>query len=205
MYWHVRSVGRLLVLGFLVPTLSACGEDSERAEVQDPEASGVETEPLDAPVSDPADVLVSIADTTPESVLAHLEGSDYAASWQFWPDREPFYEGIDPHGVLLNTYMNDPAFQGLLALKDAQGEVEELPYGSMIVKENYSPDSVLMATTVMYKVPGYDPPHQDWWWMKRLADGTIEASGRVESCAQCHGKAASPWDYLLTANADAGS
>jgi hypothetical protein len=205
MFRKIPSARRILVLGLLIPPLFACGADRDQAEPQDFASSEVDSASDADPGPEAADVMSIVADTTPESVWAHLEASDYVASWQLWPDREPFYEGIDPHGILLNTYLNGPAFQGLMALKDVQGDASELPYGSMIVKENYSPDSVLMATTVMYKVPGYDPPHQDWWWMKRLADGTVEASGRVESCAQCHGKAATPWDYLLTANSDSGS
>ena len=39
----------------------------------------------------------------------------------------------------------------------------------------------------MYKVDGYDADNNDWWWMKRLADGTVEAEGQAAGCINCHG------------------
>lgn len=35
--------------------------------------------------------------------------------------------------------------------------VGSMPSGAILVKENYMPDSTLAATTVMYKVDGFDP------------------------------------------------
>jgi hypothetical protein len=136
-------------------------------------------------------------DATPEAVWSHLEDAQYQASWSFWPGREPYYSGTEPHGALLNTYLNELASEGLQAML-TQEAVTELPYGSILVKQNHMPDSTLAAVTVMYKVEGYDPEHKDWWWMKRLADGTVEASGQPEGCITCHLQARD-WDYLITA------
>jgi hypothetical protein len=72
-----------------------------------------------------------------------------------------------------------------------------MPVGAIVVKENYTPDSTLAATTVMYKVSGYDPEAGDWFYLKRLADGTVEASGRVAGCQGCHAQRADN-DYLFT-------
>ena len=38
----------------------------------------------------------------------------------------------------------------------------------------------------MYKVEGYNPEHNDWFWLKVLADGTVDCDGRVEGCQECH-------------------
>lgn len=126
-----------------------------------------------------------------DAVWAHLQQQDYRESWSLWPGTSELYEGTEPHGALLSTYVNATT---QAALRD--GDVP-LPRGSLIVKENYKPPEQLMAVTVMYKAKaGYDPEHNDWFWLKRLADGTVEASGKVESCQSCH--AVSDNDYLRT-------
>lgn len=127
-----------------------------------------------------------------EAVWSHLEQADYTESWSLWPGTEALYQGQEPHGALLTTYVNPVAND---ALADFSGE---MPRGSIIVKENYMPSDELAAVTVMYKAEqGYNPEHGDWFWLKRLADGTVEASGKVEGCQACHG--VSENDYLRTA------
>ncbi len=136
-------------------------------------------------------------DTTPQAVWAHLEIEDYTENWAFWPEKAAYYQGTEPHGVLLSTYLNEAALSGLLDLQNRNDE-EALPFGSMIVKDNFSPDSSLVSVTIMYKAQNYNPDHNDWFWMKRLADGTVEAAGRVQGCISCHAAAAETRDYLLT-------
>lgn len=143
-----------------------------------------------------ASVQVPEPDTTARAVWAHIQEKEYRSNWDFWPGRTPYYQGTEPHGALLSTYLNGPALRGLLVLREENG-VADLPAGSIIVKENYTPDTTLAAVTVMYKAEGYDPAHDNWWWMKRLADGTVEAAGQVSSCIQCH-EAARDVDYLMT-------
>jgi hypothetical protein len=125
------------------------------------------------------------------SVWSYIESHDYRENWSFWPGKGELYKGQEPHGALLTTYVNDLA-------KDAlTNKADKMPRGSVIVKENYGPDKKLAATTVMYKAEkGYNPDHNDWFFMKRLADGSVEASGRVDSCQACH--SSSQRDYLMT-------
>ena len=47
-----------------------------------------------------------LPDTTAASVLAYLEEVDYRESWELWPGRGEKYQGDDPHGILLTTYLN---------------------------------------------------------------------------------------------------
>lgn len=125
------------------------------------------------------------------SVWSYIESHDYRANWSFWPGKGELYEGQEPHGALLTTYVNDLARDALT------NEAREMPRGAVIVKENYGPDRTLAAITVMYKAgDGYNTEYNNWFWMKRLADGTVEASGRVDSCQACHGS--SRRDYLMT-------
>lgn len=119
-------------------------------------------------------------DTTGAATWSYLQQENYAESWAFWPDKEPFYEGTEPHGALLNTYLNEAA----AGVVNAGGG--DFPDGSILVKENYMPDSSLAAVTVMHKVDGYNPEHNDWFWAKFSPDGSIEAEGKVESCQSCH-------------------
>lgn len=154
----------------------------------------VEVEPGEV---DPTGTEVAVRiDTTAEALHAHLQEEDWREAWALWPGLEPFYAGDDPHGMLLTTRVNEAASRGIEAMR--AGDADDLPFGAVVVKENFTPDSALAALTVMYKREGYDPEHNDWFWMKRLADGTVEAAGRVESCIECHGRRAADQDYLTS-------
>ena len=133
----------------------------------------------------------ALPDTTAMSLWSHLEAADYAVNFQLWPEKGELYPGTEPHGMLLTTYLNDVAFDAL------SSKAGTMPGGAIIVKENYMPDSVLAAITVMYKVDGYNADFGNWFFVKRLANGTIEASGRVPMCQACHSAQAAN-DYLFT-------
>jgi hypothetical protein len=127
-----------------------------------------------------------------DAVWQHMQEQNYR-QWALWPGTERFYEGTDPHGARLTTYVNPIARQ---ALEKGVPE-DQMPRGSIIVKENYKPNKELAATTVMYKAEaGYNPEHNNWYWLKRTADGTVDASGKVEGCQSCH--QAGKTDYLMT-------
>lgn len=129
-------------------------------------------------------------DTTATALWAYLEDASYR-SWPMWPGKEAFYTGTEPHGMLLTTYVNE------LALDAINNRSGRMPAGAVVVKENYMPDTMLAAVTVMYKSGGYNTEYGDWFFVKRLADGTFEASGRVAMCQGCHGQRAAN-DYLFT-------
>jgi hypothetical protein len=136
-----------------------------------------------------------LPDTTAVAVWSHLQQVDYRANWQMWPGKERLYRGQDPHGALLTTYLNTVAHGALTA------RASSMPANAIIVKENYAPDSTLAATTVMYKVNGYNPSANDWYWVKFLPDGGVDgqgaAQGRVDGCIQCHGGQRAN-DYIMT-------
>jgi hypothetical protein len=108
-----------------------------------------------------------------------------------WPGKTALYKGTEPHGVLLTTYVNGAA------LKAIEGKKGSLPVGAIVAKENYMPDKKLAAITVMYKVKGYNPQAGDWFWVKYLPDGKIEAEGKVDMCIGCHGSKKEN-DYVFT-------
>lgn len=73
----------------------------------------------------------------------------------------------------LKLYLNDAAYN---AVKNDK----ELPYKSILVKENYGKDKEkLMAVTPMYKSEGFNPDAGDWFWAKYGNDGNAMASGKV--------------------------
>lgn len=111
--------------------------------------------------------------------------------WRAFPgSTTDIYEGTSPHGAYLRLFANHKA----------RTNPEELPHGSIIVKENYAKDQrTLKAVTVMYRSPGYDPAHKDWYWIKYNPDGSVAKTppdkgskpiaGRFQSCIQCHADA----------------
>ena len=132
-----------------------------------------------------------LPDTTAASVLAYLNEVDYQESWELWPGLGEKYQGGEPHGMLLTTYLNPAAYDAL------DGKEGVMPDGAIIIKENYTPEGKLAASTVMYKKSGYNPTHNDWFWVKALADGTVEKEGMVEGCQNCHGDVKEN-DYVWT-------
>ncbi len=166
-----RLIARLPIVGILVVLFACAGERSA-------EEGAMES--------------VAMPDTTVEAVWAHVEEANYQENWELWPGKGQLYPGGVPHGMLLTTYVNGVAQEALA------GTATSLPAGAIIVKENYMPDSTLAAVTVMYKTASFNSEHNNWFWIKRLADGTVQVGGRGEGCQNCHGARASN-DYILTA------
>jgi hypothetical protein len=171
-----QHIAGLAAAGVLV-LVAACGSQDETPEAMDTMAGEQHAAMMPAPDA--------------AALWAHLEAADYRESFGLWPGKGEFYTGREPHGMLLTTYLNDLAMD---ALTNGAGA---MPVGAIVVKENYTPDSTLAAVTVMYKSEGFDPEHNDWYWLKRLADGTVEVSGQGAGCIACHSAQASN-DYLFT-------
>lgn len=106
------------------------------------------------------------------------------------------YPGNDPHGAILEFLETD---------LDIDGETHRV-----IVKRNYmggegvdvgtiwqDGSQHLAATTVMVKREGYDPEHDDRYWVKYQADASIEAAGKVQGCIDCH-QTAEGEDYIYS-------
>jgi hypothetical protein len=158
----------------------ACAQEQEEAPAEE------------APAEEAPTMQAAMPDTTAEAVWAHLEDAGYQ-NWSMWPGKDALYAGTEPHGMLLTTYVNESA---LNAITSGAGM---MPAGAIVVKENYMPDSMLAAVTVMFKSEGYNADVGDWFFLKRLTDGTVEASGRVGGCQGCHASKADN-DYLFTSS-----
>ncbi len=116
------------------------------------------------------------------------------------------YEGIAPHGMMLETFYAKGTINGHT--------------GDLVVKRNYGPEGVsedqvlnepgkhLGAITVMFRrESGYDEDNNNWFWAKFLPDGTLDknpkgmmlagrvAKGADVGCIACHSGA--PGDDML--------
>ncbi len=119
------------------------------------------------------------------------------------------YDGIDPHGKMLETFYTRATVNGHT--------------GTLVVKRNYGPEGVtvdqvlndpekhLGAFTVMFRREmGYDEDNQNWFWAKYLPDGSLDknpkgmrlagrvAKGAEAGCIACHSSEA---DYIFTTDA----
>ncbi|WP_022661266.1 cytochrome P460 family protein [Paucidesulfovibrio longus] len=117
----------------------------------------------------------------------HITTQSPYTQWKNWPDHQGMQPGSSPHGALHVVYVNDAA----LSVRQPP-----VPYGSIVVKENYDEAKTLKAITVMYKVKGFNPEAGDWFWAKFAPDGTVQASGTPGGCIGCHSAVAGN-DYIF--------
>lgn len=183
-------IGFRTVLALATAILAACDDTVP----DDQEVSGRATDAQDPAVQPVASL--PVPDTLAAALRAHLQAVDYRNAWSHWPGLAPYYEGGEPHGLLLATYANEIVHETL------RSGLNTMPSGALVVKENYAPDSTLVATTVMYKQAGYDGAHHDWFFVKYGPGWDVETSpegtplaGRVQGCQDCHAQRAD-FDYL---------
>ncbi len=143
--------------------------------------------------------LLALGAALPLQAAENMPGPDPAALWEYitktspypqwkmWPDHEGMQPGRAPHGPLHKVYVND------ILLESKKTPV---PYGSIEVKENYTPDNKVAAITVQYKIKDFNPPDGDWYWAKYSPDGQAQLFGKVAGCIGCHGTRAAN-DFIL--------
>lgn len=131
--------------------------------------------------------LTAAATEEPDPGVLWSEIAGYQ-EWDNFPDHQGIQPGKAPHGPLHEVFVNDVALDNLGV---------PLPAGSVIVKENYTPEKKLAAVTVMVKVEGYNPEAGDWYWVKYAPDGTPDKFGMPAGCINCHGaNAANDWVWV---------
>lgn len=109
--------------------------------------------------------------------------------WGQWPDHMGLQKGASPHGPLHVVYVNEAGLH--------RGYPK--PVGTVVVKENYTPEKKLAAITVMYKVAGYNPAAGDWFWVKYSPDGMVLKEGKPAGCVGCHSSRAKN-DYIMVSD-----
>lgn len=115
-------------------------------------------------------------------------------TWPTFPNAEPDLVASALHnGDFVRSYMNDVAAGAISSFTG------EFPDGSILVKEQYADaeGTILNGHTVMWKVPGFDADHGDWYWVAYNGQGETTAHNGVASyCHGCHAAArADDWVY----------
>jgi len=120
------------------------------------------------------------------------------------------YKGMHPHGAILDTVELSVTVDG-----SRQPVIIKRNYGGAGVSidaVNDNPNKWLAAVTVMYRIPGYDPKANDWFWAKYLPDGSLDKTptgmklagqvartgDEVGGCIGCHSSA--PGDDFVFLN-----
>lgn len=145
------------------------------------ETAVVDNEDVDEIQISGADLYVQIAE------------EDNFREWALWPGIGELSESSGPHGNLITVYVSEDA---LSAIENKEGV---MPNGSIVVKEGYSSDEELREILVMYKVEGFNPGNNDWFWAAYSPEGEVEAEGKVGACIACHAREADN-DYLRIAD-----
>ena len=137
------------------------------------------------------------------ALLAYITEIDPYTAWGAWPstaelDFGAFLPSEAVHGTVVRIFVNDIALNAAMAA-DFDGV---LPPGSIVVKEGYGgtleDPGELTALTVQYKVEGFNPAANDWFWLSAPGGAEVRAAGAVEGCVNCHANA-SATDYLFFA------
>jgi len=135
--------------------------------------------------------LSSTPSPEPSDLWTYITRTNPYSRWQHWPGYEDKHPGLSPHGAWLELYANDTAMEAVRSGRDV------MPYGSIIVRENYARDKeTLLSITPMYKVRDYNPGAGNWFWAEYGPEGKVRAGGRVQFCIRCH--RASQRDFLYT-------
>jgi hypothetical protein len=130
---------------------------------------------------------------TAAKLFTLISQTDPYPQWGQFPDRQGTLPSVLPHGPMSRVWINGKVES---ALGNFTGQ---LPDGSIIVKENVGTSSQVTeaALTVMWKVAGFDPVNNDWFWANMSSDGQIMAEGKVQSCTLCHGGGARNNDFVF--------
>ena len=122
---------------------------------------------------------------TGAKLVTRIMQDDPYQDWAQFPDHQGTFESALPHGPMSQVFISGEVEAALANFDGA------LPDGSIIVKENIgtSPNVTEAALTVMWKVQGFDPENNDWFWANMTPAGKIVAEGKVQACAACHGGA----------------
>ncbi len=128
--------------------------------------------------------------TDADQLWEYITKVDPYNKWENWPDHKGMQEGVAPHGPLHEVFVNTAG------LKKAGWPKTD---GTIVVKENFSPDKKLAAITVMYKRKGYNPEAGDWYWVKYSPDGKAAKAGKPAGCIGCH-SARAEMDYIMVSD-----
>ncbi|MBI4557448.1 MAG: Ig-like domain-containing protein [Candidatus Hydrogenedentes bacterium] len=122
--------------------------------------------------------------TMGETLLEFITKEDPYDEWTQFPDAQGSFDSSPPHGPKSRVFINGVVNDALAA-----NFTGSLPDGSIIVKESFDENMVESgdSLTVMWKVDGFNPDANDWFWSMNSSDGKVLAEGKIQGCISCHG------------------
>lgn len=137
------------------------------------------------PGAAPSDMSMGADSPTGSELFRLITETDPYQAWAQFPGVEGIIASAPPHGPMARVFINTSVEA---ALENFSGR---LPDGSVILKESFvdttpeTPDTL----TIMWKVSGFDPENNDWFWANMTPAGVVNAEGRVTGCTSCHSDA----------------
>ena len=125
---------------------------------------------------------------TAEVIWQDIDGYSNWDQLSDWTGIKASLDGT--HGNFVQIWING---EGYPSFEDST--TNDMPYGSVLVKEGYSDNNGtdVNNVTVMKKIEGFDPNHGDWFWASYDVNGSVNNAGSISSCYNCH---ASGTDYI---------
>jgi hypothetical protein len=124
-------------------------------------------------------------------LFKYISSNNPYKTWKTWQGEDGRTAGSGAHGEYFKKYVNDVAYEAL-----ANGS-DSLPYGSIIVQENYSSWGLTTITVMLKEVRGFNPEGNDWFFAVYSPNGMPQSSERESSCLGCH-KASNKADLLIS-------
>lgn len=130
-----------------------------------------------------------------EMLWRRITEVDPYKKYSFMPEHEGLLPGQSPHGLLHKIYANR------LLIDSLPNPSKKAPYGSIIVKENYTINEEIDKITIMVKVKDYSPMSGDWYWVAYTKNGEVLAEGIPGGCISCH-SGMKDNDYIIVKQLD---
>ncbi len=123
----------------------------------------------------------------------------------------PFYAGVRPHGVILETSFTNAEIDGrsgeLVVKRSFEHPEAETNTAKALADVQASPDQYLANYAIMYRrEEGYQEAHNNWFYAEFDPKGEVITyegevlAGRSALCVSCHALAGGD-DYLFTTDA----
>ncbi|MFN0101206.1 MAG: cytochrome P460 family protein [Bryobacteraceae bacterium] len=130
---------------------------------------------------------------TAADVWNYLSRQNHRQNFPLIEGKRQLYSGIPPHNNLLTVQVSPNAQEAI------NRKAGSFPAGSFIAKDAHGPDKNLLLSYIMFKIPGFDPTNNDWFYSTRRPDGSFGASGAEAGCIGCHARSKAN-DYVFLAN-----
>lgn len=139
--------------------------------------------------------ILKVDNVSGETIWELIKFNQPYKKYSYMPEHEGLLPGQSPHGLLHKIYVNDTFLNSL------PNSSKVAPYGSVIIKENYTINEEIDKITVMVKVKGYNPTAGDWFWAAFSNNGDILAEGTLTGCITCH-SGMEDNDYIIVKQLD---